>query len=184
MGKVNKIKIPELKRNLKELDQNELIGIIVNLYKLNNDVKDYLAVNLIGEEMIQELFERAKQEIEHEFFPVNGFGKLRLAKAKKAISDFKKLTSDYVKALDLKLCYVEFGTEFTNTYGDIDERFYDSMESTYIKVVKACEKDEVLFEQFHDRLLAVVEDSGRIGWGYHDNLKIIFNSICWLVEEK
>ncbi|GGB61219.1 hypothetical protein F3157_17005 [Virgibacillus dakarensis] len=177
MAKVTKLKIPELKKNLKNYDQKELINVIADLYKLNDDVKDFLSVKFMGEEKIRELFERAKKEIEDEFFPEKGFGKMRLAKAKRAISDFKKLTGDLFRTIDLMLCYVEVGTEFTNTYGDIDEKFYDSMESMFHKVAKACEKDETLFIHFNDRLRAVVADSGGIGWGYHDSLTDIYNSL-------
>src|SRR5690625_7650460 len=88
---------------------------------------------------------------------------MRLAKAKKAISDFKKLTDDSGKVLDLMLFYVENGTEFTLTYGDIDERFYGSMESMYEKVVVACEKDEKLFNKFKDQLYTIVLETSGIG---------------------
>jgi hypothetical protein len=67
---------------------------------------------------------------------------MRLSEAKNAISKFNKLSSDDLKTLDLMLYYVEIGTEFTNTYGDIDEKFYNSMVSMYRKVVGACDQDE------------------------------------------
>jgi hypothetical protein len=78
---------------------------------------------------------------------------------------------------------VEFGTAFTREYGDIDERFYDSMESAYDKVVTACEKDETLFKQFRERLYQIIIETDGMGWGYHDNLKDIYYSIGWLEEE-
>ena len=34
------------------------------------------------------------------------------------------------------LYYVEMGVQFTNAYGDIDEAFYNSMESMYERAVK------------------------------------------------
>lgn len=54
------------------------------------------------------------------------------------------------------------------------------MASMYYKVVKECEKDERLFNQFRDRLESVVEDSSGIGWGYHDDLKDVYYSIEFL----
>lgn len=71
-----------MKRQLKEHDQKELIKLISELYKLNNDVAHYLSVKYTGEEVIAELFENAQKEIEDEFFPDKGFGKMHLAKAK------------------------------------------------------------------------------------------------------
>lgn len=177
-----KLKVPELKKKLKELEVKDLIQTVADLYKMNQEVKDFLNVKFIGEKVVQELFERAKKEIEHEFFPETGFGKMRLAKAKKAITDFKKLTGDFEKVIDLMLFYVERGTKFTNTYGDIDERFYSSMESMYKKVAIACDKDEKLFVKFKPRLYAIVLETNGMGWGYHDYLFDVFHSISWVNE--
>jgi hypothetical protein len=183
MSKVTKLKLTDLKRQLKQYDQKELIGFIAELYKQNNDIQHYLSVMFLGDEVIHELQEKAEKEIEDEFFPDKGFGKMRLVKAKKAISDFKKLTNDHERTVDLMLFYVEIGTEFTNTYGDIDERFYDSMNSMYFKVIDECEKDENLFRELQDRLHAVVVDSDGTGWGYHDGLKAAYHSLSWLEKE-
>ncbi len=117
-----------------------------------------------------------------EFFPAKGFGKMRLTKAKSAITNFKKLTNDHLKTVALMLFYVEVGTEFTNTYGDIDERFYNSMLSMYNKVIMECEKDEKLFHDLKNRLYDVVIKSDGIGWGYHDGLEDLYYSISFLQE--
>ncbi|MEC5425456.1 DUF6155 family protein [Virgibacillus sp. C22-A2] len=155
---------------------------MTDLYKLNDDVHHYLSVKYLGEETIQDLFVNAQKEIKDEFFPDKGFGKMRLAKAKGAITNFKKLSNDHFRTVDLMLFYVEVGTEFTNTYGDIDGKFYDSMNSMYDKVIVECEKDETLFKEIKDRLYAVVAESDGIGWGYHDVLEESYYSISWLEE--
>ena len=49
--------------------------------------------------------------------------------ARQDIRDYQKATADLTGTIDLMLTYVEQGTQFTKTYGDIDERFYDSLES-------------------------------------------------------
>ncbi|CEI81386.1 hypothetical protein J18TS1_22270 [Oceanobacillus oncorhynchi subsp. incaldanensis] len=180
MTKTKQLKIPELKKHLRTCDKKELIQIITELYKLNSDAAEYLSVKYGGDEEIQALFEKAQQEINNEFFPDRGFGKMRLSHAKKAISRFKKLTNDERKTIELMVYYVEIGTLFTNTYGDIDERFYDSMNSMYDRVIAACEKDEQLFKQLQPRLFNIVENANGIGWGYHDNLADSYNSINWL----
>lgn len=86
-------------------------------------MQNYLSVKFLGVETIQDLYVNAKNEVEDEFFPAKGFGKMRLTKAKSVITNFKKLTNDHLKTVDLMLFYVEVGTEFTNTYGDIDGNF-------------------------------------------------------------
>lgn len=161
-----------------------MISLISELYKRSEEVQQYLSVKFNGEDTIPELYEKVKKEIIDEFFPDRGFGKMRLSKAKKAITNFKKLTNDHLKTVDLMIMYVEVGTEFTNTYGDIDGQFYSSMESMYHKAVTECEKDEELFNAFHDRLFGIVEDSDGIGWGYHDQLADLYYSIHWLGEKE
>ncbi|WP_431026721.1 DUF6155 family protein [Lysinibacillus sp. LZ02] len=177
------LKLNELKKELKELDQKQLIQLVSELYKVNKDVQHYLSNKFGGEAAILELYEKTKEKVTDEFFPKRGFGKLRLAEAKKAISNFKKLSSDAVKTIDLMLYYVEIGTEFTHTYGDIDARFYDSMNSMYDKVITECNKNEEYYQLFKDRLYAVVEDSQDIGWGYHDVLCGSYYALNWLEEE-
>jgi len=179
-----KLKITELKKQLKEYDQKELIGLIAELYILDKNVQEFLSVKLIGGGVIEKLFEDAKQKIKDEFFPVKGHGKLRLVAAKKAISKFKKLTNNQLKTVDLMLFYVESGTEFTLTYGDIDGKFYDSMESMYAKVIFECEESKVLFDEFHSRLYSIVEKTDGIGWGYHDGLCDLYYSLSWLEEDE
>lgn len=167
---MTQLKVTDLKKELKKLDQTEVIQLITDLYKLSDDVKQYLSSKFIGEEANAILFDKAKKAITDEFFPSRGSAKLRLNEAKKAITDFKKITGDNERTVDLMLYYVEIGTEFTNAYGDIDSRFYNSMISMYGKVVVECQKYETFFLTFKDRLYKVIIDSNRIGWGYHEAL--------------
>ncbi|MFZ3590571.1 DUF6155 family protein [Bacillus sp. DJP31] len=90
-----------------------------------------------------------------EFPPEKGHGKVRLNEAKKAISDFKKLTNDELRTADLMLYYVEKGVEFTNNYGDIDQSFYSSIESMYERVIILCDEEEEYYNFFANRLKQV-----------------------------
>jgi hypothetical protein len=178
------LKITELKQSLKVLEQNELILLITDLYKLNTDVKEYLSAKFGGEEVVNELHKKAKKKIEDEFFPDRGMPELRLSVAKKAITDFKNTTGDSIKAADLMLFYVEMGTKFTSSYGDIDMKFYNSMVSMYDKVAEECEKKEEIYSLLQDRLYSCIPMSEGIGWGYHEALCEIYYSISWVIEEE
>ncbi|WP_367949337.1 DUF6155 family protein [Bacillus sp. FJAT-29790] len=115
--------------------------------------------------------------MKNEFFPEKGFGKLRLNEAKKAISDFKKLTRDDLRTTDLMLYYVEQGVEFTSSYGDINENFYISMETMYEKVTNICDEEEEYYQVFANRLEQVVIDTDIMGWGFHDQLSYLYSSM-------
>ena len=80
--------------------------------------------------------------------------------SKNAISKLNKLLGDDLKTLDLMLYYVKVGTEFTNTYDDIDDKFYGSIISMYRKIVDAAAQYEKNYDIFADRLLC----SGRRNW--------------------
>lgn len=172
-----KLKVTQLKKQLKEYEQKELIQLITNLHKLSNDVQTYLSIRFLGEEAVVELFNQTKKKIENEFFPDKGFGKLRLNLAKTAISDFKKFTEDELKTADLMLYYVEQGVDFTKAYGDINESFYLSMETMYGKVTILCDKEEEFYRTFADRLEQVVIDTDGIGWGFHDQLSYLYGEM-------
>lgn len=85
----------------------------------------------------------------------------------------------------MQLYYVECGTEFTNTFGDIDMKFYDSLCRVYHGVTAAvaeCSTDR-LYQRFGERLKSVVHDSAGIGWGYHDYLVEEYHTIPWMEDE-
>ena len=102
-----------------------------------------------------------------------------------AISSFGKVCSDVSMVIDLQLYYVECGVEFTNTYGDINESFYSSMERMYWAVIEKLNKsdDRHLYETFADRLRAVIEETEGIGWGFYDGLCDSYYSLKWIEEE-
>ncbi|MDN3637148.1 hypothetical protein QWY85_20925 [Neolewinella lacunae] len=59
--------------------------------------------------------------------------------------------------------------KFTNEFGDIDEGFYLSMQTTYVTALKLMRKENLL-NDFAYRAGKVVSDSSNIGWGFHDYL--------------
>ena len=166
------MKITELKKHLNKESNEDLVKHIVELFKKNEFVKDYYNLKYDNEHG-SALLSKHKELIRNEFFPNRGFGKARLSVAKKSISEFKKLSSDNVHVADIMLYYVEMGVEFTNSYGDIDEDFYMSMEGMFEQVVKFVVKEDIV-SQFIDRCYDVVSDTNGIGWGFHDQLRAIY----------
>ena len=155
-----------LKTELAKLDKKALIELIADLYKKNKAVQEYLNFYMKPDE--SGLFEKYKTKIYEAFFPKRGFG-YNLKQGKQAISDFKKLGVSELAVSDLMLFYVETGVKFTNDFGDINEAFYNSMESTYASALKMM-RTENLLDQFKQRALLILEDTADIGWGFHDTL--------------
>ncbi|CAH0119012.1 MULTISPECIES: DUF6155 family protein [unclassified Paenibacillus] len=171
-----------LNKHLKQLTNDQLIELVKACYGASKEMEKFLAVRILGDEAAESLFQEYRKKIEKEFFPERGFGKLRLQEAKNAISEFERLTGNVKYSLELKLIYVENGVDFTLSYGDIDERFYYSMASVYADIIDQVNEDEMaeLFDEFEDRLEAIVLKTVDIGWGFHDNLAELHAQLRWI----
>ena len=136
------------------------------MYKKNKSVKEFFDFYVNPDE--RELFNKYRDKVFEAFYPRRGY-KYKLKDGKQAISDFKKLEPSSDLLADLMLFYVETGVKFTNDFGDIDEGFYSSMESTYVSALKLMKKENLL-NKFADRAGKVVTNTSGIGWGFHDYL--------------
>jgi hypothetical protein len=104
--------------------------------------------------------------------PSRGFGKLKLAEARKAIRDYRRATGDLEGTIDLMLTYVETGTQFTREFGDINEAYYNSLESVLHEMTQLLRKeDPALYPQFRERIQRLDTHADHIGWGYRDYLR-------------
>jgi len=162
----------QLKQYLTQLPPAQLVDDIVDLYKKFAAVKDYYQ-NRMAPAAGQHLLEKYKAIIQNEFFPTRGFGKLRLAAARKAITEYQKVSDSIPDLADLMLFYVEMGVQFTKTYGDINGPFYDSMETMYERAAKFVAKHN-LKEQFAFRFEQIVRKTSGMGWGFHDYLVQVY----------
>jgi hypothetical protein len=169
---MKQITLRELKRYLNDRSQTELINDIAELFNRLDAVKDFYSFRLVGG-YDEQLVETHKQRIKNEFFPTRGFGSAKLSVARKAITDYKKVASSAEGVVELMVFYVEMGVRFTNEYGDIDEAFYNSMESMYEQAAKLIVKHEMQ-DKFESRCRKIVSDTSGIGWGFHDELSELY----------
>jgi hypothetical protein len=158
--------LKDIKKELKKLDKDKLIDLVADLYKKNKSVKEFFDFYINPNE--RELFNKYRDKVFEAFYPKRGFN-LKLKDGKQAIIEFKKLEPSSDLLADLMLFYVETGVQFTNDFGDIDEGFYSSIETTYISALTLMKKENLL-EKFADRAGKVVNDTSGIGWGFHDYL--------------
>ncbi|MEZ4661706.1 MAG: DUF6155 family protein [Caldilineaceae bacterium] len=167
----------QVKRALSSLDQSELLDLIGDLFKLNADNKVFLASRYIHSDP-QTLMEPYRKAIRAEFNPGRGFPRLNLRAARKALHDFKKACDDPALIADLMIYYVEQGVICTKNYGDIDERFYDSLESVYSAAIQTIVDtgDAEVAEHFRPRMAKIVRNTSGIGWGFHDALNDMYHN--------
>ncbi|AST97819.1 DUF6155 family protein [Shouchella clausii] len=183
MTNPKKLSIPEIKKALKSYDKESLITLLIDGYKQSQEMKNYIHVLLNPEETIEELYQKSKNQILHEFFPERGDAKMRLSVAKKAITEFKKWCKDEIRTIDLMIYYVEVGVDFANEYGDIYEQFYNSMISMYGNVVDKINNNLELCDRFYQRLKSIVMNTSGMGWGFHEELYSLFGQLSIQVEK-
>jgi len=71
------------------------------------------------------------------------------------------------------LYYVGIRVEFTNEYGDIDERFYDTIERVYINALEYIFKND-LQEKYRDKADEILIKADGTGWGFTDTMNEIY----------
>lgn len=160
--------LSELKKELSKMTQKQLVNQIASLYQRFDSVKEFYSISVFSDELA--VLEKYKDIIKDEFISARtGFPKMRLSVARKAISDYIKLSSSTLHIADLMVLYVESGVECTQDYGDIDEKFYTSMEAMYERATKYIHKEN-LGSTFESRLEDIVNETAGMGWGFHDQL--------------
>ncbi|MCX6231848.1 MAG: DUF6155 family protein [Bacteroidetes bacterium] len=163
----------DLKKKLESLDKKKLIDLISVLYDKQKSVKEYLDYYVNPDE--KEALKIYKVKVREAFYPKRGFG-YKIAIGKKAISDFRKLKPATDSLVDLMMCYVESGVEFTNDFGDINEGFYASIESVYFDALKLIDKNG-LHDKYQSRAYEILLETENIGWGFHDSLSYFYYEI-------
>ncbi len=157
------------RRHLATWDKPALLALFKDLYDAAAGNRDFIQARCRGEGGRGEVLETYRSKIVEQFFPKRGEGKLKLGEARKAIRDYRKATGNIPGTAELLMTYVENGVEFTDRYGDIDERFYNSVESALKELAALLSGDaRELYPQFSGRLAKVEQTTDGIGWGFHD----------------
>jgi hypothetical protein len=162
----------QIKASLTSLDRPELISLLKDLFDHSIESRAFLSARFLAEGVPDAILDKYRKRIVEQFFPKRGFGKLDLRSARRTIRDYRKATSDLAGTADLMLTYVESGTEFTNQFGDINEAFYNSLESVLDEMVGLLRTAEgaALYPRFQDRVSRLARMANGIGWGYGDHV--------------
>ena len=149
-------------------EKSALLDLVKELYDAAAENRDFIEARCQLEEG-GAVLERHRRKIVEQFFPARGEGKLKLGEARKAIRDYRKATRNVPGTAELLMTYVENGTRFTHEYGDIDERFYSSVESALNELANLLmDEGRELYPQFNERLASAERMTHGIGWGFHD----------------
>lgn len=158
-----------VRRQLAAWEKPALLTLLKDLYETTGGNRDFIHARCQAGERGDEALEKYRGKIVEQFFPERGDGKLKLDEARKAIRDYRKATGNIPDTAELLMTFVENGARFTHEYGDMDERFYDSVESALDELAALLRgKAREMYPQFRDRLARVEQMTDGIGWGFHD----------------
>jgi hypothetical protein len=158
-----------VRQQLTSWDKPALLALVKDLYEAEAGSRDFIQARCQTGESGGEVLEKYRGKIVEQFFPVHGYGKLKLGEARKAIRDYRKATGNIPGTAELLMTYVENGAQFTREYGDIDERFYSSLESALAELSALFYREaRELYPQFRDRLARVDQLASGVGWGFCD----------------
>ena len=169
-----------VRKELQAQDHATLLSLIKKLYDSSKENRDFIHANCFEDEVGGAVLAGYRRRIIKQFFPARGIGKLKLSEARKAIRDYGRATGNVSGIAELMMVYVENGVQFTRQYGDIDERFYSSVESVLSELEQLFHTDaRPLYPEFKDRLTRIEQLSSGIGWGFHDYI----SEVVWLLEK-
>lgn len=161
-----------IRKHLSAQSREALLALVKDLYDASSGNRNFLHARVQVEAGGGTALEKYQRTIIEQFYPSRGFGKLKLAEARKAIRDYRNATGDLTGTIDLMLTYVENGTRFTCDFGDINEAYYNSLESVLHEMTQLLRNEEpALYPQFRERILQLDVYADRIGWGYGDALR-------------
>ena len=173
-----------LVKKLNTMNQEELVKIISDLFKTNKSVEARLNLIILGDEYGRGLVEKYKKQLYKIFNPSNIVRTgLSLERAQMILSDFANICGSGRWYGDLALYFAECATDFTMSYGDINEKFYDALGDAYHDAVAMASEDEELYQLWKDRLEYIYHEFSGFGWGMDEFITEEYDSLPWVVED-
>lgn len=164
-----------IRKHLKGLEPEALLALIKDLHDTSSANRNFLQARTSAANGGGAALDDYRQRVIEPFYPKRGEAKLKLGDARKAIREYHKATGDEAGTIELLMVYSEAGAEFTNDFGDIDARFYDSLCSAADELADRVRKaGPGAWEEVAARFEKLVSDTSGIGWGYHDYLDGVF----------
>ncbi|MBW2650316.1 MAG: hypothetical protein JRC66_04745 [Deltaproteobacteria bacterium] len=158
----------DLKRSLNGLDRNGLLGLIQDLYAADKDNRVFLHARFgLGDDVLKPY----KATISRWVCPDLFNQAISVAKAKKAISDYRKAMGRPEGLAELMVFYCEECTAFLGCCGMDDEGYFDALVRMFEKALKAISKlDSELQQSFVERMERVRQPGHNYGYGVGDDM--------------
>lgn len=159
----------DVKTKLADFDRAGLIGLVQDLYAASKDNQTFLRARFgLGDDVLQPY----KVTIDRWLWP-DAFKNQApsVAKAKKAIADYKKAVGQPDGLAELMVFYCERATGFSNDIGLQDEGYFDALVRMFEQALKAIAAlPDAVRPALLERLNVVRNISHNFGYGVGDDM--------------
>ena len=165
-----------LKKHLNTLDKFQIIEMVMELYDVRKEAREYLDYYINPNESSE--LEKFKKIVLKEFDDnVCRNPQCRFSVCRKALSDFKKLAPSADTLAEAMVFYIERVYEFSFCSGDLWEQYYDSAINNFRSTLKFLIKNNLL-EPMMPRIVQIMAWSWPCGYGFHDMTGVTFYELA------
>lgn len=146
-------------------------------------VEQGINLRLVGEAYGNELLEKYKKKLCKMFDPSRAVQRgFSLEEAQRILSEFAAICANDTGRWygDLALYFAECATDFTMTFGDMDEEFYGALGEAYNDAIVAASEDEELYKSWKDRIEDVLHAFDGFGWGMGEYISEAYYLLPWV----
>jgi hypothetical protein len=153
-----------VKRGLGGFKRKELLDLIRDLYRANQDNRTFLHTRLgQGADPLKPYKAAIQRWMHPDIFSDQDYA---VSKAKKAISDYKKAEGNTENLAELSLYFCEQGMDFLSDCGLDDEGFYDSLARMFANALKLISQlGPERQNAFMERISRVFSEGQEYGYG-------------------
>lgn len=163
----------DLKFQLQELDRGALLELIQDLYTAHKDTQVFLHARFsLGDDVLRPY----KETIDRWLWPdVFKHQDTSIAKAKKAVADYKKAVGQPAGVAELSVYFCERGVGFANDVGLQDEGYFAALVRMFEQAaLTTMALPQAQCVQLVVRLDAVSKQAANLGYGVGDEMDEIF----------
>jgi hypothetical protein len=159
----------DVKAKLASLDRMALTGLIQDLYAADKENQTFLHTRFgLGEDVLKPY----KKELDRWLWPdVLRNQNVSVAKAKQAISSYRKAVGELPGLAELMVSYCESAVGFSNAVGYQDEAYLDALVNMFEQALKViCQLPETDRDALILRLESVSTLGNNLGYGVGDEM--------------
>lgn len=161
----------DVKTKLAEFDRAGLLGLVQDLYALNQTNRSFLHARFsLGANAL----DAYKKRIHDALFP-DWNKQVRVAEAKKALAEYRKAIGEPGGLLELHVFWCETASGFVMEFGYADEGYFDALLRQFEAALKELSLIDEATRQSTIARLTVVRDRTDVGYGVQDDMN-------WLLE--